>query len=182
LAVVRLELRLATTIADFDSLNGVLTRVADQSGGRRSFAVRDLSDAFIKVEYWLSEGGLGYLLAGETVRDDFDAPRLARNLFLAYADSMPTAVWAPKAILAALDLTALDSDPQGEEARPSAEELRRRLREDFEESPYVQAFYGGSGGRYTYEELEQGLRRQLERLERLADQEVRARRAADRER
>ncbi len=177
LALVNLELRRISTTAELDSLSAFLAQVAEEAGGRRSFAVRDLNELFIKVEYWLSAGGLGYLLAAETARDEFGAPRLARNIFLQYADSMPAALWAPKAILAALDLTALDSGLASVEG-PTEQELRRRLEEDYGDSPYVQAFFGTEAGRFSFEDLEEGLRRQLERLERLADQEVRNRRSA----
>jgi tetratricopeptide (TPR) repeat protein len=179
LALVELGLRSISTTAQFDSLSAVLAEVAEEAGGRRSFAVRDLNELFIKMDFWLSAGGLGYLLAAETARDEFDAPRLARSLFLEYADSTPTALWAPKAILAALDLTALDSGLAAV-GGPTEQELRRRLAEDYGDSPYVQAFFGTESGRFSFEDLEQGLRRQLERLERLADQEVRNRRSASR--
>lgn len=180
LALVVLQLRNIGTIAEFDSLGAALEEVAQQGGGRRSFAVRDLSELFIKVEFWISHGGLGYLLAAETARDDLYAPRLARTLYLQYADSMPDALWAPKAVLAALYLTNVDSARASDMGGPTAQELRRRLEEDYRDSPYVQALLGGEGGRFSYEDLELGLRRQLERLERLADQEVRNRRAATR--
>jgi lipoprotein NlpI len=179
LALVRMDLRTISTLEEFDSLGLALTDIAALSGGRRSFLVRDWSDLFIRVEYFLSSGGLGYLRAAEAARDELGAPRLARTLFLSYAETSPEALWAPKAILAALDLTALDSDLREESgAGPSAEELRQRLLDDYRDSPYVQAFFGEDTGRFSYEELEQGLRRQLERLDRLADQEVRNRRSA----
>ncbi len=51
--------------------------------------------------------------------------------------------------------------------------------EDHRNSAYVQALIGGEAEvEFTYEELEQGLRRQLQRLKALADQEVRNRRRA----
>jgi hypothetical protein len=141
--------------------------------------VRDWSDLFIRVEFFLSSGGLGYILAAETARDELGAPRLARNLFLSYAETSPAAVWAPKAILAALDLTNLIPEALNESGSgPNAEQLRQRLLDDYRDSPYVQAFFGEDTGRFSFEELEQGLRRQLERLDRLADQEVRNRRSA----
>jgi hypothetical protein len=179
LALVQMELRSLSTTTEFDSLRAVLAQVAEEAGGRRSFAVRDLNELFIKVDFWLTARGLGYLLAAETARDEFDAPRFARSLFLEYADSTPTALWAPKAILAALDLTTVDSS-LATGGGPTEQELRRRLEEEYGDSPYVQAFYGNVSGRFSYEDLEQGLQRQLERLERLADQEVRNRRSAGR--
>lgn len=182
LALVQMELRTVSTLEEFDSLSIVMTDIAETSGGRRSFSVRDWSDLFIRVEFFLSSGDLGFLRAGEAARDELGAPRLARTIFLSYADSTPEALWAPKAILAALDLTVLDSDVPGESrAGPSAEELRQRLLDDYRASPYVEAFFGEATGRFSYEELEQGLRRQLERLDRLADQEVRNRRSAARQ-
>jgi hypothetical protein len=179
LALIQMDLRKISTLEDFDSLSSVMSDIAAMSGGRRSFLVRDWSDLFIRVEYFISSGGLGYLLAAETARDELGASRLARNLFLSYAEVQPAAVWAPKAILAALDLTDLSSDARHEAGpSPSAEELRQRLLDDYGDSPYVQAFFGENTGRFSYEELEQGLQRQLERLDRLADQEVRNRRSA----
>ncbi|MEE9132605.1 MAG: hypothetical protein V3U13_03510 [Gemmatimonadota bacterium] len=179
LTLVRMDLRNVSTIEGFDSLTAVLARVAAEPSGRRSADVRDLDETFIRLQYWLSTGGLGYLLAAETARDELEAPSLARRLFLEYADSQPQALWAPKAILAALDLTGVDSGDPGEgfPAEPSAAELRRRLLEDYQDSGYVQALFGEEGGRFTFEELEQGLQRQLERLQKLADQEVRNRRS-----
>jgi hypothetical protein len=133
----------------------------------------------VKVDFWISTGALGYLLAAETARDLLEAPRLARHLFLTYAAENADALWAPKAILAALYLTPLDSDPAapGGNDGPSAAELRERLLEDYQDSAYVQAFFGGVGAQFTFQELEEGLRRQLERLETMADQELRARRS-----
>jgi tetratricopeptide (TPR) repeat protein len=179
LALVQMDLRAVSTRDEFDSLSVVVNDIAAMSGGRRSFLVRDWSDLFIRVEFFLSSGGLGYILAAETARDELGAPRLARNLFLSYAETSPAAVWAPKAILAALDLTNLIPEALNESGSgPNAEQLRQRLLDDYRDSPYVQAFFGEDTGRFSFEELEQGLRRQLERLDRLADQEVRNRRSA----
>ncbi len=51
--------------------------------------------------------------------------------------------------------------------------------EDYRDSAYVQALIGGEGKtEFSYEELEQGLRRQLQRLQALADQEARTQRRA----
>ncbi len=179
LTLVRMDLRNVSTIEGFDSLAAVLARVAAEPSGRRSADVRSLNETFIRLQYWLSTGGLGYLLAAETARDELEAPSLARRLFLEYADSQPQALWAPKAILAALDLTGVDSGAPGEgsPAEPSAAELRRRLLEDYQDSAYVRALFGEEGGRFTFEELEQGLQQQFQRLQNLADQEVRNRRS-----
>jgi hypothetical protein len=140
--------------------------------------VSHLRATIIRIEYWDSTTELGYMLAGEAARDILEAPELARRYFLAYAETQSTALWAPKALLAVLDLSALDSEPEtnGSTREPTRAELRRRLQEDYGSSPYVRAITGAEGtSRFTYEELEFGLQRQLERLERLADEVVRER-------
>lgn len=75
---------------------------------------------------------LAWFLAGELARDAVGAPRVARDLFLAYATSAQDEPWAPKALLAALQLTE-DAD---ERAR-LVERLERHSR-----SPYVLAARG----------------------------------------
>ena len=106
------------------------------------------------------------------------APALARYLFLEYARKKPDDLWAAKAILAALDLTYVDSGPRSDGAveEPTREELQRWLREDYRGTAYVQAILGGNNAEFTYEELEAGLRRHMQRLVRLADQELTRRR------
>jgi hypothetical protein len=47
---------------------------------------------------------LALFAAGEMARDELHAPHLARAIFVAYADLVPDAVWAPKALLAAAAL------------------------------------------------------------------------------
>ena len=76
---------------------------------------------------------LGWFAAAELARDRLDAPVLARGLFLAYADTDPSDPWAPKALLAALDV-ATDRDDRSW--------LSGRL-EAHRDSPYVQAAWGG---------------------------------------
>lgn len=168
-AVVDRRLRQVIVPEQLDGHLATMMRISRLPAARSSREVARIRDTLIRMDYWIGVGALGYLLAAEAARDQLHAPRLARDLFLSYADGDASALWAPKAILAALDLTDLDSD------EPSAEELRQRLLEDFSDSAYVQMLTGQTGAQFTYEELEQGLRRQLDRLERLADQEVRDR-------
>jgi tetratricopeptide (TPR) repeat protein len=52
---------------------------------------------------------LALFVAAEIARENLDAPTLARTFFLAYADSVPDAVWAPKALLAAASLAGGDA-------------------------------------------------------------------------
>lgn len=178
LALIRLDLEEVSTLEELRRVGDEVQRLARRPSGRSQEITR-LQETLVRVEYWLDVGNLGYLLAGEAVRDIFRAPRLARRLFLEYADEQPQSFWAPKAILAALDLAPSDSaaSPSSEEDLPGREELRRRLVDTYRDSPYVTAVLGGGGeSRFTYEELELGLRRQLERLENLANEEVRAQR------
>ncbi len=184
LALLRLDLRYAATAEDFHQLKAEIDRIQRFPAGRTSADVRDLAAILIRVEYWLGVGNLGYLLAAETARDEFEAEALARHLFLKFVEEQSESLWAPKAILAVLALTPLDSGAGGDQAEnePSAKELRRQLLEDYSDSSYVQALLGGPPGRFTFEELELGLRRQLMRLKTLADEEVRSRQTRRRDR
>jgi hypothetical protein len=78
---------------------------------------------------------LAWFAAAEIARDRLGAPVLARGLFLAYADIDSSAPWAPKALLAALDVSP---DEEGDR-----EWLRGRL-EAHRDSPYVLAARGRS--------------------------------------
>ncbi len=133
--------------------------------------------------FWVEHGNLGYLLAAEAARDELGATALARKLFVRYADEQSSAPWAPKALLAAIALGDPESPgppgSDGEGARgPDTEELRRRLREQYPDSPYLGAVTSDRPeGRFTYEELEKGLKRQLERLRELAGERLRERRS-----
>lgn len=75
---------------------------------------------------------LAWFLAGEVARDRLGAPRVARELLLAYANAAPAEPWAPKALLAALQLT---------EEEESRLDLQARL-EAHLRSPYVLAARG----------------------------------------
>jgi len=97
--------------------------------------VATLVEGLEEVERLADEGfnrPLAWFAAGELARDRLGAPDLARGLFLAYADQTPSDPWAPKALLAALSVTA----DEGSRAW-----LRGRL-EGRAESPYVRAAQG----------------------------------------
>jgi tetratricopeptide (TPR) repeat protein len=47
---------------------------------------------------------LALFVAAEIAREELNSPGLAYRFFLAYADAVPDALWAPKALLAAADL------------------------------------------------------------------------------
>ncbi len=178
--ILRADLRGVTTTEEFLDLKTRLDQAASRPAGMRNAELLRLNETFVKIAFWIDQGRLGLLLAAETVRDDLKLEGFARHLFLRYAESQPTDPWAPKAILAALALTPVDSSAFNSGGPvPDRDELLRRLREDYRDSAYVQALIGGEGEvAFTYEELEQGLRRQFQRLKALADQEVRARRRA----
>lgn len=175
LAIARLDLIALSAMEELALVMGLVEEGTLLPPGPGSTELNRMRDTGERVEYWVDMGGLGYLAAAEAARDELGAPRLARQLFLDYVRLNPEALWAPKALLAALDLTNVDSGRQdnGPPEEPSAEELRRRLTEDYGDSAYVQVFIGGTGGEFTYEELEAGLRRQLQRLETLANQALR---------
>ena len=89
-------------------------------------------DQFESLAFAGVDAPLAWFLAGEVARDRLGAPRVARELLLAYANAAPNEPWAPKALLAALQLT------EEESARA---ELRARL-EAHRRSPYVLAAHG----------------------------------------
>lgn len=178
--ILRLDLGRVSTSEEFEALKTRVERLASQPAGMRNPQLLRLNETLVKVAFWIAQGRLGLLLAAETARDNLKLEAFARHLFLRYAESEPDDPWVPKAILAALALAPVDSSASnGGGPEPSRDELRRRLVEDHRNSAYVQALIGGEAEvEFTYEELEQGLRRQLQRLEALADQEVRTRRRA----
>lgn len=95
---------------------------------------------------------LGWFGAAEVARDRLRAPRLARGLFLAYADAAPGEPWSAKALLAALDVSAEEGDRAW---------LRGRL-EGRADSPYVLAARGASAP--GFEALEEELARRLQEM------------------
>jgi tetratricopeptide (TPR) repeat protein len=95
---------------------------------------------------------LGWFAAAEVARDRLGAPILARGLFLAYADTDPSDAWAPKALLAALNVSVDREDQTW---------LRGRL-EAHRNSPYVQAARGESAS--GFEALEEELRVRLSEI------------------
>lgn len=95
---------------------------------------------------------LGLFAAAEVARDRLEAPILARGLFLAYADSDPDDPWAPKALLAALDVSQDAEDRSWLMGRVEAHA----------DSPYVQAARGRSAA--GFEALEEELRERLSEI------------------
>lgn len=178
--ILRADLREVTTAQEFLALKARVDELVSQPAGMRNPELLRLNETFVKMAYWLDVGRLGLMLAAETARDNLKLEALARHLFVLYAESQPEDPWAPKALLAALALAPVDSSASnGSGPGLSREEILRRLTEDYRDSAYVLALTGGEGvPEFTYEELEQGLRSQLQRLKELADREVSTRRRA----
>jgi hypothetical protein len=96
---------------------------------------------------------LALFAAAEVARDKLGAPVLAARLFNTYADLAPQAVWAPKALLAALELAPTDS---------ASAALRARL-ERYQESAYLSGAYAKNDGK-AYTDAEERLDRTLHDL------------------
>jgi len=94
---------------------------------------------------------LALFAAAELARDVLASPRLARTLFVGYADLSEDSPWAVKALLAALALS-----PAG----PERETLRRRIDESAP-NPYLRAAGDGWVAADEYERLESTLREAL---------------------
>lgn len=129
LALARWALEETDDVGEAYALRALLLPAGDDP------EVEEMLEAIDSLERWAFSGldtPLAWFLAGEVARDDLGARYLARGLFLAYANSAPEQPWAPKALLAALDLTERDD---------RREQLRARL-EAHRGSPYVLAARG----------------------------------------
>ena len=142
LTLARWQLRRAR---DLDAVYGVRALLLPAGRDARAASQVEL------IEKMESLTGMGYaqplafFAAAEVARDELGAQYVARGLFLAYAASAPDDPWAPKALLAALDI----SPDEGDRAW-----LRGRLEAD-PDSPYVLAASGGSSA--GYQQLEEEL-------------------------
>ena len=89
--------------------------------------------------------------AAEFARDTLRSPRLARQLFLTYAEVAATTVWAPKALLASLPLSTTDERPA----------IEQRVRQ-FAGNPYLVAVQGAQPDADEYYRAEERLGRAVE--------------------
>lgn len=142
------EWRLAamTSLADASSVRRILL----PAGGHAEVAA--LVEAIEVLEVYTGIGleePLGLFVAAEVARDELGADYLARGFFLAYAATAPQDPWAPKALLAALEISRSEGDRAW---------LRGRLEADAE-SPYVLAANGQPAA--GFEALEEELRVRL---------------------
>jgi tetratricopeptide (TPR) repeat protein len=142
----------ARDLSQVYALRGLLLPSEDESEvvAERLQALDDL-ETFAGVGL---DDPLGWFAAAEVARDGLGAHYVARGLFLAYADGAPEEPWAPKALLAALDI----SPDEGDRAW-----LRGRL-EAHRRSPYVLAALGGSAT--DFQDLEEELDVRLRELTR----------------
>lgn len=111
----RLDLDRAQSIEDLAEAREIL--LPSFSYGRARTLLRTLRVVEVLLERAGRDGQpLAVFAAAELVRDQLGAELLARDLFLAYADLVPEAVWAPKALLAAAALgsTMVNGDDIGD--------------------------------------------------------------------
>ncbi|MDZ7780458.1 MAG: hypothetical protein U5R14_11105 [Gemmatimonadota bacterium] len=129
LTLARWALAEANDVSDAYALRSLLLPAGDDP---EVAAMLEAIDSVERLAFAGLDTPLAWFLAGEIARDDLGAERVARGLFLAYANAATDEPWAPKALLAALDLT---------ERGDRRAELRARL-ERHPRSPYVLAAHG----------------------------------------
>lgn len=130
---------------DLDAVYGVRTLLLPAGSDMRAVFQLEMVERMESLTGMGYVQPLGFFAAAEVARDQLGAQSVARGLFLAYAAAAPDDPWAPKALLAALDI----SPDEGDRAW-----LRGRL-EANPNSPYVLAASGGSSA--GYQELEEEL-------------------------
>jgi hypothetical protein len=158
--LARWALAQAQGVGELDAVRSLLLpAIADFDARRLLQGLRVLA---VLLEFPAELGEpLALFAAAELARDELAAPLIARSLFLAYADLVPTSVWAPKALLAAIALS-----PTAEEAV----QLRQRLARHGANA-YVVAIWGGEPGP-SYESAEDSLSNALAALRQRANTEA----------
>jgi len=149
LLLARWRLDRTRDLGDAQAVRPILLPVGDEPEAAELVAAVDALDRYAGIGL---DQPLGWFAAAEVARDRLRAPMLARGLFLAYADTDPSDPWAPKALLAALNVS---------ENRADQDWLRGRL-EAHRDSPYVQAARGGAT--VGFEDLEDELRVRLSEI------------------
>ena len=149
LLIAQWRLERADDLAEVYAVRGVLLPSgADPRVAGRLAAVDEL-ESFASLGL---DEPLGWFAAAEVARDRLGADYVARGLFLAYADGAPSEPWAPKALLAALEVSPDPSDRDW---------LRGRV-EAHGDNPYVLAAHGGAPA--GFEALEEELELRLSAL------------------
>lgn len=150
----------AQDLEEMDDVRSLLLpAIADPEARRLLHTLRALA---VLLEFPAEVGEpLALFAAAELARDELAAPLIARSLFISYADLVPSSVWAPKALLAAIALAP---------ASEQADELRRRLH-THAGNAYLVAVSGGEPGR-SYESAEDSLSNALVSLRKRANTEA----------
>jgi tetratricopeptide (TPR) repeat protein len=100
----RLELASVDSVPDLARVRALLLPVLDHADARA--LIRSVKVIEVLLERAAEGQPLALFAAAELARDELHAFALARQLFLAYAEIVPDAVWAPKALLAAAALAS----------------------------------------------------------------------------
>jgi hypothetical protein len=95
----RLRLATSASIEEVLEVRNILLPAIDDAEART--LLRTIAAVEVLLERAAGGQPLALFAAGEIARDALRAPAFARSLFLAYADVVPDALWAPKAVLAA---------------------------------------------------------------------------------
>jgi hypothetical protein len=144
----------ATTMAELRAATDRLDDVAeepgsyDAQGAQLGFTARQVLLMSDSVAPGSPNGDLRLFLAGELARDSLGAKRLAASQFRRVATEWLESPFAPKAMLALIDLADADAD---------ADSLRRAVLARYGESPYVAMAQGSDAP--AYQVLEDSLRR-----------------------
>lgn len=142
-------------VASVDSMRQVLSELVDLEEGagtmlpqvqRLTTQARKVVTAADSVPAGSAQGDLRLFLAGEIARDSLGAARFAATQFRRVVDEWPNSPFAPKALLALIDLQPVDIDS-----------LQSRMRTTYISSPYLIAVEGGESPQLG--ELEDSLRR-----------------------
>jgi len=105
----RLDLARAASTDDLEAIRALLLPALSNPDARS--LLRTIRVVEVLIDRADRDGQpLALFAAAEMTRDELRAPFLARAIFIAYADLVPDAVWAPKALLAAAAL-APDAGP-----------------------------------------------------------------------
>jgi len=107
LQIARWTLAEAAVLEDTYRLRALLLPASDDPrvAGLLSAVTRLEELAFTGLE-----SPLAWFAAGELARDRLGAPKLAAGLFLSYANTAADEPWAPKALLAAIEVTATEEE------------------------------------------------------------------------
>jgi predicted negative regulator of RcsB-dependent stress response len=137
---VRVDVARATSMADLTPLRQQLSQLLD--AGLSATAASDARVLNVQLRSLADPerdtAEAAAFRAAEFARDSLRAPTLAANLFLAFATAHPRSLFAPKALVAAADLSP--------ESRDS---LLAVLHQDYSGSPYTLALAGDPSPAYA---------------------------------